>query len=167
MNFPSRQDDRSKARSSNNRPTVRGWLADSFARLLPHSVRSRALDIGVYAPEKVPQGEGCRIKIVFQNRLPIPLRLTTGFRPWYWAIDGVHDADAAEPDPDGELLTEENQLYFGSLEQRTISRYWSGRVRNTPEGKHQYLEMGQHSLTVEITAREGQRPSDTHTFDIT
>lgn len=165
--MPTSADPNGKAEAPEaDRPTIRGWGSQLAARLLSPRLRARAIDVRVAAPSKVARDQPVEFTIALRNRLPVPVELDTGLRPWYWHVDGVHDADRAEPDPDGRLLDESGTLAFGALETKEITRTWNGRVRTDEDGPFLPLEPGEHELGVEVTTTNAARPRTIHRFRV-
>jgi hypothetical protein len=104
--------------------------------------------------------------IVFRNRLPVPIQLETRFRPWYWHIDDVHDADVSEPDPEAPELEQTSTFSFDSLESKEISRTWNGRVRAKEDGPFLPLDRGEHELGVKVAATDSELLQTVHRFRV-
>ncbi|WP_135827374.1 hypothetical protein [Halorussus halobius] len=152
--------------SDADQPTVRDWASQLAARFLPPGVRARAVDVDITAPSEVERDQSVAFDVTLRNRLPVPVELDTGLRPWYWHVDGVHDADRAEPDPDGQLLGESGTLAFGPREAKELSLSWDGRVRADEDGPFLPLDPGEHELGVEVTATNAARPRAVHRFRV-
>lgn len=158
-------DSQHKEESDSNRPTISGILANRLSSLVPPRVRQAAISVSITAPTQVPRGSSVQFTIQLRNRLPLPLEIETGLRPWYWQIDGVHDADASEPDPE-ELVDQDGMLSFTPFEIKTIQRSWNGRIRHEPSAPFILPETGKHELCVEIASKRFRNPKATHMFSI-
>lgn len=148
------------------RPTVREWLSDLTNRVLPNRVRAWAIGVYIAAPAEVAPDQPMEFTVVFRNRLPIPIQLETRLRPWYWHIDGVHDADESELDPDAHELEQSGTFSFDAFESKEISRTWNGRVRSEEDGPFLPLDRGEHELGVELTATNTGRQRAVHRFQV-
>lgn len=154
-------------RNDRNKTTLRGWTSKLVGFLIPESVRIRAVSLSLRVPKQVVQDQPMEFQVVLRNWLPVPLSIPTSGRPWYWELDGVHDADAAEPDPtdpDGIISDSSGELSFSPFETKQITRVWNGRLRTDSQDPFLPLEPGEHVLEAEVTTRGKSRPQASQTF---
>ncbi|WP_313692454.1 hypothetical protein [Halorarum halobium] len=124
------------------------------------------MSVSVETPPEVERDRRMEFRVELRNWLPVPITVPTTVRPWYWQLDGVHDADATEPDPDGSLSEAGGSLSFSAFERKEITRIWNGRIRATESAPFLPVDPGTHTLGVEVTATAGPRPSARREFEI-
>lgn len=163
--LPTTDKPQGKKKDDSKRPTISGLLANRLSPLVPPWIRQFAISVSIVAPAEAYQGSTVQFAVQFRNRLPLPLEIETGLRPWYWHIDGVHDADASEPDP-AELPDDDGTMYFSPFEIKTIQRSWNGRIRHEPSAPFVLPDRGKHELTVEIITKRFRNPKASHIFSI-
>ena len=138
-------------------------------RLVPPAVRIGTVGVDVHTPPTVERDQSMEFRVILRNRSPLPLSIPTKARPWYWALDGVHDADMTEPDPEdpeGIISTEPGTLTFSPFETKEITRVWNGRTRTDADGGLLPLDYGEHELSVEVTTTAGSRLQARRTFSV-
>lgn len=117
-------------------------------RLLPHSVRKRAVSVSLSVPDReFEQGDSVPFQITLRNRLPIPVAIATNSsRLWTWSVDGHTNASHISV---GEPPLSENKLRLDRGERHRIWRSWSGMFRVS---KREWVpaESGEHTVRVAI-----------------
>lgn len=152
-----------------DRRTIRGWVSKLVAVVVPASIQTRAVSVDVCTPSTIEQDQPMEFQVTFRNWLPIPLSLQTKARPWYWQLDGIHDADVTEPDPqnpDGVISNNQGKFRLSSFNLKKITRVWNGRIRMESDGPLLPLEPGEHVLEVEVTTTDGRRLHSSQRFRI-
>lgn len=156
-------------RGSREQTTIRRWVSKLVAIIIPASVRTRAVSVSVRTPLVIERDQPMEFQVTFRNWLPVPFSIPTKARPWYWQLDGVHDADVTEPDPedpDSVISNERGALTFASFETKVITGIWNGRMRVKADGPLLPVECGEHVLEIEVTTTAGGRMYSSQTFKI-
>jgi len=117
-------------------------------RLLPHSLRRRAVSVRISTPDQeFEPGADVPFEITLKNSLPMPVTIKT-VSPllWTWAVDGHQEASHVQLQNPPE---ETRKLRLDRGERRTIRRTWSGMFRVS---NHEWepAEPGEHTLRVAI-----------------
>jgi hypothetical protein len=151
---------------SRDRPTVRGWVSGFLSNVLPPFLRTKFISVSIEVPSQIQQDQPTEFRISIRNWLPIPITLHTGARPWYWHIDGIHDADSTEPDPQGALLEDTTAFEFDPFECKRITKVWNGRLRTDENGSYLPVDHGEHVIGVTVTAKTGDNLTASQTFEV-
>lgn len=124
-------------------------------RLVPHSIRHRAVSVRVETPDKEFEQRGnIPFKVTMKNRLPIPITIRTESPlPWKWKVNGHEGASHVNlrnpPDKPG-------KLHLDRGEREVIRRNWSGMFR-VSEREWEPAESGEHTIRVEVNIENPER----------
>jgi len=117
-------------------------------RLLPHSLRCRAISIRISTPRaEFERGDDVPFEVTMKNSLPVPITIRTASPlVWTWTVDGIQEASHVDlrnpPERTGEL-------YFDRGERKRFRKRWSGMFRVA--GKEwDVAEPGEYVLGAEI-----------------
>jgi len=142
---------------------TRNYFTAALARVVPASLAERAVTVRVSTDKSTyDRGEPVAITVEFDNRLPVPVEVSTrGRRRWGWAVDGVLEADETDRYVDRTPLT----FRFRAGETKTVTVDWDGRFRRrSPDGldRSEPAALGTHTIRAFLaTAAAGERPAAT------
>jgi hypothetical protein len=124
------------------------YLSAAVSRFVPRWLARRAITVDVSTDRTAyDQGEPVDITVTFDNRLPLPVELSTPTRrPWGWAIDGVLEAT----DEQRYVREESTAVSFRAGETKTTTVTWNGHFRReNAEGldRSEPAERGDHTVS--------------------
>lgn len=102
-------------------------LGTIAGRVVPQAIAQRSIAVSI-STDRVTyaQGEPVSFTVVFANRLPVPITVSTpGRRLWGWTVDGELEA-SDEPRYEGDAS---NTFAFDGRERKVVRREWSGRFK--------------------------------------
>lgn len=140
------------------------YIAKALGSLVPATAARRAISVEVSTDkDRYDPGEPITIDIVFDNKLPMPVTVTTaGRRLWGWTVDGflaASDEPRYRGGPPGELT-------FRPGERKHISRTWDGQFKlTTGRTRWEPADPGEYEITAFVATRDEQ-PCDTTTVRI-
>lgn len=117
-------------------------------RLLPHSLRVRAVSVRVETPRtQFSQGEPVPFRVSMRNSLPLPVTVCT-VSPvlWNWSVDGHEEASHV---PVNDPPEENDKLRFDRGETLRFNREWSQQFR-VSEREWEPATPGEYTLRAEI-----------------
>ncbi|MFC6989555.1 hypothetical protein ACFQJD_14105 [Haloplanus sp. GCM10025708] len=126
------------------------WTNLSHA-LLPTAVRRRAVEMHLEPDRDVyPAGDPVGFRVVFRNRLPVPVVLRVESPvPWSWSVDGIdRGSRVADPLPD-----DSSRFEFAPRERKAFAREWHQRIR-TGRREWDAVAPGDHVLRAWVTDRD-------------
>ncbi len=155
-------------RDTDNKPqSFRSLNAAAWSdRLLPHSLRCRAVSVRLSVPRReFEQGGTVPFRVMMKNRLPLPVTIRT-VSPllWSWSVDGYEDGSKVSLNnpPD-----ESARLHFDRGETLRFERNWSQMFR-VSEREWEPAEPGEYTLRAQINvdSKKDRNLADETTIEI-
>lgn len=139
------------------------WLREAAGKLVPRRLARRAVAVSVSAdPEVIRPGEPVTVTIEFENRLPVPVTVTTPRRRlWGWAVDG----ELAASDERRYTREAPGAMTFRGGERKRVTRTWRGRFERTDDATWVDADPGEHEITA-FLATADRRPSASTTVRV-
>ncbi|MES3517341.1 MAG: hypothetical protein PPP58_06730 [Natronomonas sp.] len=139
---PNERDADTKPRAARTLPV--GALS---RRLLPESIRHRAIELSVSTPQSsYERGREIPFRVTMRNLLPIPVTVSTQSPlVWSWHVDGMREASAVSSEPPGRS----GRFTFDRGERKTFTRTWSGLFR-VSEAEWEEASRGEHTIGASI-----------------
>lgn len=140
------------------------YIAKLVGSLIPAAIAQRAISVNVSTDKRQYEpNEQITIGIEFNNRLPVPITVTTqDSRLWGWTVNG----ELAASDEARFHGGSPRELTFRPGECKRVSRTWNGQFKRT-KGRTRWkpADPGEYSITVFLATPDGH-PCDTTTIRI-
>lgn len=134
-------------------------------RLLPHSLRCRAVSVAIETPRRrFEQGETVPFRVTMDNSLPVPVTIRTASPVlWNWTVDGHEEASRVALDDPPE---EPDKLRFDRGETLRFDRQWNQMFR-VSKREWEPAAPGEYTLRARINVDgNGARLADETTIEI-
>lgn len=140
------------------------YIAKALGSFVPAFLARRAISVEVSTDEpQYEPGEPIAISIKFENRLPVPVTVTTQSRRlWGWTVNG----ELAASDEPRYRGGSPGEFAFDPGERKRVSRTWNGQFKRT-DGRTRWESAGPGEYEIAaFLATPDERPRDTTTVRI-
>lgn len=143
----------------------RSSVATLLSALLPTALARRAVAVSIRTDrDAYARDEPVDVTVDFENRLPVPVEITTPRRRrWGWTIDGELEAS----DERRYVRDRPSAFRFRGGERKQVRFTWNGRLERTAGDRHESVvpDPGEYELRAYVATPEGEyQPSDATTI---